>query len=296
ASDTKCYRQMISSGATVVMGLLASSGTQALSKAGIASFMITDTVQDNASPWQTSIIPGNIGVFASAARYLCANGAKNVSIMRDDDPLKATAFAALAAGIYQHCGIKTNIVTVPYGTADLAPYVTKAVQGKPDALQALVVEPAQTIANAVTSAGYPMSKTLMTPIATSSFFSNPKTNGLMVQSAGQLPLPSNPNRDVQSYLKFMKSGAGGADPSAQLSLPGFQMLTTIWQAGKAIGFNKLTGRALVTYMNTKAAGRLHITASRVISKVPGAAGLKQPYVHFYRWNESAKKLVDGGWW
>jgi branched-chain amino acid transport system substrate-binding protein len=293
ASDTACYREFISDGAVAVIGILPGSATigyPLLSKVGIPSFMIGASRGDDTSPWENNISGSAASSFTSAARYACANHAKNVSVMHDDTAAATSSFELYAAKIYSRCGIQVNLVPVPYGTADMAPYITKAVETKPDLLDAMATAPGATLAQGITSAGFPLSKTLMpgggTPTAAE--------NGVTFVSGWEQPLKQNTNPQIKTFLKYMGTASPGSDPDAQLTLPAFQDITTIWQVGQAIGFAKLTGRSLQKYMNTKAVGHLQIFGSLDVSIDTGSPGVKQPFSNLSQWKNG--KFVDLGWW
>lgn len=293
ASDTACYREFISDGALAVIGILPSSATigyPLLSKVGIPSFMIGATRGDDTSPWENNISGSAASSFTSAARYACTNHVKHVSVMLDDTAGATSSFALYAAKIYKNCGISVNEVPVPYGTADMAPYITKAVETKPGLLDAMATAAASTLAQGITSAGFPLNKTLIPTGGTPT----KAENGLTFVSGWETPIKQNSNAQIQTFLKYMRTASPGSDPDAQLTLPAFQDITTIWEAAKAVGFTKITGRSLQNYMNTKAVGHLQIFGSLDVGKVPGSPGVKQPFSNLSQWKNG--KLVDLGWW
>jgi len=297
ASDTECYRDFLAQHVMTEMGILANSfslAPQLLYPAGIPTFNITSNASEDRQQWQNSITPGIVEVDTAVARYACAEGYKNVSWVHDDTPIDTDAWDIFAASIFHECGITLNNVPAPYGSPDPAPYVEKAVSTHPDLLFFAITVPAATMLNAISNAGYPMSKVVSGLSLNQQFFSDPRAVGITLGSGWDLPVTQSRVRDVQTYLTAMKKYAPGSNPLAQLSLPAFQSLITIWEVAKAVGFANVTGPAIERYMTTRAPGHLRIFAALTDKNTPAFPGVRVPYFHLYRWTRG--RLVDLGWW
>jgi ABC-type branched-subunit amino acid transport system substrate-binding protein len=296
ASDTACYRKFQSNGVIAVMGILANSGTvgvKLMTAARIPAFMVGG-FGDDGSPWSNEVTGSVTSAYAVPARYACAKGYKRVSILYQDIATHTQALSSYAATTFKKCGISVNEVAVPETAADPSPYVAKATSTHPQLLVPVVPMPATTVVNAITTAGFPMSKVLMSPVLSQGFFSSPKSSGVMFESGWGIPVTQNSDSDVQTFLQYMRSDSPGTDPLTQLAVPAFQELTTIWQAAKAVGFSKVTGTAIHDYMLNEAAGRVRVLAGQPVTKVAGEPGVRQPWAQLYRW--TGGKLVDLGWW
>lgn len=297
AADKTCYDEFANDKVTAVIGILPSQetvGYPMMSKLGIPSFMIGASRADDLSPWEDNISGSAEGGYTAAARYACASGDTRVSVLRDDIPSEQESWGLYAARIMSSCGVTVNMVTVPYGTADLAPYVQKAVQTNPQLLIAGETSSGTSGIDAIAGAGYPASKVLSTGSISAQFLTDSNANGLRFMSGWQYPSRQNKNADIQTYLNAMARYSPGSDPTAQLSVPAFQDIMTIWSVGQALGFNKLTGRSLQRYLNTKAGGTLHIFAGLTAKNVPGNPGVKNPWIQIYRLKGG--KITSLGWW
>jgi ABC-type branched-subunit amino acid transport system substrate-binding protein len=276
ASDTKCYRQFVSDEVDVAMGVLANHATVGLpmlSDAGIPSFMTPTSPKDDESEWQHSLTGGAATAEGAIARYLCAQGAKKVSVIIDDAPFAKAGLAKYAESTYEACGIALTTVASPYGTPDPAPYIQKAIAGTPDALVVASVSPATATLKAVTGAKFPISKTIMVANAGKDFYTDPMAEGVSIVSSTRIPLDTTKNQDAQTYLQMVEKYAKGGDPLLQFAAPAYQQLTTIWQAAKAIGFDKADGASIQEYMANEAAGKLRVLMALPIEKVPELPGV-----------------------
>lgn len=298
ASDLKCYREFIDEKTVAVLGLMSSSSTYLpkLEAAGIPSFVTGNTVAEEESSWHIGS-PGIIESYTTTARYACAKGVKNITIFQQDYPTARAAQGVLAAGIFTACGIQVNNVYMPFGTADPAPYVQQAVSTKPDLLfisgQAL---PITTFLATITAAGFPIDKVITVPTGTKGWLADPKAPGIRIITRSGYPVEQSTDPDVQTFLKYMQKYSPGTDPvEGSLSLPAFSQILMIWDAAKAIGFDKLTGQALHDYMNNEAPGKLKIfSAHGTVVVPPRFVGVKDPYQRVLRW--TGTELADEGWW
>ena len=298
ASDLACFHQFAAEHVVATMGLLGSSGTVGtplLSKAGSVEFMVPITSADLASPWEMALSPGTPGTYGAPARYACAHGYKRVSVLGDQVAQEEAAETQAYNQVYKRCGISVNYVTAPQGTPDLAPYIQKAVDTSPQLLLAAPSVPGDTLVSDIEQSGFPITKTIMVPEAEADFFSTPAVAGLLVEEAAQLQLASNPNPDVRIFRKDLREFSPGSNPFGQLSLEAYQDVIMLWQAAEAVGFSKMSGRAIEKYINTKAAGKLDIWAATPVTRTPGQPGVKGSYMAIMRVNAGAK-LTQLGWW
>jgi ABC-type branched-subunit amino acid transport system substrate-binding protein len=298
AADLKCYHSIIGSEPVAMLGLLENSATYLplLVSAHIPSFMFAGTAAEEQSSWSVGL-GGGLETYTAAAKYACAKGLKNVTVFQQDVPQSRNSEAAFAAGIFSACGITVNNVYMPLGTADPAPYIQKAVGTNPQLLfiggQA---SPITTFLSALTAAHFPIDKVMTVPTSAPGWLSNPQSNGLLIlgNQAGY-PAPQSTVADNKTFLQYMAKYSPGADPTAALTLPAFQDMLIIWEVGKAIGFNNLTGQAIYNYMNNTAPGHLEVfDAYGNVVIPPTWAGVKDPYEHILQWTGS--KFTDLGWW
>ena len=298
ASDLKCYHSVIGSQPVAMMGLLENSETYLplLVKAHIPSFMFAGSASEEQSPWSMGL-GGVLESYTSAAKYACAKGYKNVTVFQQDVPSSRDSEAAFAAGIFSACKIQVNNVYMPLGTADPAPYIQKAVAGNPQLLfMSGQAAPITTFLSEFTAAHFPIDKVLTVPTSAPGWLSNSASNGLLIMG-GQAgyPAPQSTDADNKTFLQYMTKYSPGADPTAALTLPAFQDMLTIWEVGKAIGFNNLTGQAVYNYMNNVAPGHLNIFDTHGDVVIPPVwVGVKDPYEHIVQWTGS--QFTDDGWW
>jgi ABC-type branched-subunit amino acid transport system substrate-binding protein len=298
ASDLKCYHSVIGSQPVAMMGLLENSETYLplLVQAHIPSFMFAGSASEEQSPWSMGL-GGVLESYTAAAKYACAKGYKNVTVFQQDVPSSRDSEAAFAAGIFSACKIQVNNVYMPLGTADPAPYIQKAVATNPQLLfMSGQSAPITTFLSDFTAAHFPIDKVLTVPTSAPGWLSNSASDGLLIMG-GQAgyPAPQSTDADNKTFLQYMAKYSPSADPTAALTLPAFQDMLTIWEVGKAIGFNNLTGQALYNYMNNVAPGHLNIFDTHGDVVIPPVwVGVKDPYEHIMQWTGSA--FVDDGWW
>lgn len=297
ASDLKCYHTMIGSQPVAAMGLLTNSATYLplLVQAHIPSFMFASTAAEEKSPWSMGL-GSSIESYTAAAKYACAKGLKNVTVFQQDLPQARDAEAAISSSIFSACNIQVNNVYMPEGTADPAPYIQKAVASNPQLLFiAGEASPITTFLSALTAAHFPTDKVLTVPTSAPGWLSNADSDGLLIMGQSGYPAPQSTDPDTQTFLKYLAKYSPGSDPTATLTLPGFQDMLIIWEVGKAVGFNNLTAQAIYNYMNNVAPGHLDIFATHgAVVIPPGWAGVKMPYEHIMQWTGS--KFTDEGWW
>lgn len=297
ASDTKCYRQFAANHDVAQVGGLPSQdsiGLSILSKAGIPSFTVLSG-PGNASPWQETITGDTTTALASAAVYACARGDRKVSLMTDDLPVVRDAYAKFVAPVLARCGVKVNLVYAPATVTDLAPFVQKAIASHPDLLIDGVIGLAIQHLPAIVASGFPISRTILADAGPSSaLFAEPKASGVLLATSTYIPVKQDTNSDVQTYLTALGQYAPGADPLATFTGISFSQLYTVWQASKAIGFNKVTGPLIKDYMLNQAPDHLNVFLARVVSSSSGYPGMKQPYSVVSRWTGTG--LVNLGWW
>jgi ABC-type branched-subunit amino acid transport system substrate-binding protein len=297
ASDLKCYHTIVGSQPVAALGLLANSATYLplLAQAKIPSFMFASSASEEQSPWEMGL--GSAPeTYTAAAKYACAKGLKNVAVFQQDLPAARAGESAFANGIFSSCGIQVNNVYMPLGTADPAPYIQKAVANNPQLLFiAGQTSPITTFLSALSAAHFPTDKVLTTPTSAPGWLSNPESNGLLIFGQSGYPAPQSSDPDMQTFLKYLAKYSPGSDPTATLTLPGFQDMLTIWEVGKAIGFNNLTGQAFYNYMNNVAPGHLSVFGTHGDVVIPpGWTGVKMPYEHIMQWTGS--KFADEGWY
>lgn len=296
ASDLKCYKQFIDRNVVAVLGLLGNSATYLpkLVDAKIPSFVLPGTPAELKSPW--TVTPGgSIETYTAAAHYACAKGLKNIAVFQQDLPQARTAGGAFAKGIFSACGIQVNNVYMPYGTADPAPYIQRAVKSNPELLfiagQALSIS---AFLKAIPASGFPMDKVLTVPTAAPNWLQDPKATGIRVMGRSAYPEPSSPDPDVQTFLRSMQKYSPGADPMGELVFPAFSDIVTIWETAKATGFDKLSGQAIYDYMNNVAPGKLKIFGGNGTVVIPPEyVGVRNPYRRIQQWTGS--KMIDEGW-
>jgi ABC-type branched-subunit amino acid transport system substrate-binding protein len=298
SSDLACYRQMISDHATAMMGLMSYNAEYLplLAKAGIPDFVFTTSEAEEKSPWEMQITPSNIEAYAVSAKFACAKGDKNVSVLNQDLPSARANEAIWADGIFQACGIKVNNAYIPLGTADPAPYIQKAISNNP---QLLIIPgttiPEGTLLDAIHSAGFPIDRVIGVPDGNPGWLSAPNTAGIMMLVPGGYAVPQDTSPAIQTFMQALQKYSPGANPlEDSLPLSAFQNTYAIWQAGQAVGFKNLNGTTLYQYMNGKAPGHLQIYASHTVVVPPGLPGVKEPYTDILQWTGS--KLTDLGWW
>jgi hypothetical protein len=97
--------------------------------------------------------------------------------------------------------------------------------------------------------------------------------------------------DVAAYVNAMKSGSVDyRDPSVEW---GWALAMWVYNASKAVGFDKLTGATLASYLRT--AVHQPIPLSRTWGPGPTTAPqVKQPYARMLIWNGSTFTPVSGG--
>jgi ABC-type branched-subunit amino acid transport system substrate-binding protein len=297
ASDLKCYHTIIGSQPVAALGLLSNSATYLplLAQAKIPSFMFASSASEEQSPWQMGL--GSAPeTYTAAAKYACAKGLKNVTVFQQDLPSARAAESAFASAIFSSCSIQVNNVYMPLGTADPAPYIQKAVATNPQLLFiAGQASPITTFLSALSAAHFPTDKVMTVPTSAPGWLSNPESNGLHIIGGSGYPAPQSTDPDTQTFLKYLAKYSPGSDPTATLTLPGFTDMLIIWEIGKAIGFNNLTGQAIYNYMNNVAPGHLSLFGGHGDVVIPpGWAGVKSPYEHIMQWTGS--KFTDDGWY
>jgi branched-chain amino acid transport system substrate-binding protein len=297
-SDGECYQKVIAAHATAMLGLMSYNAEYLplLAKAGIPDFVFTDSQQEEQSSWEVQTSPSGAEAYTVGARYACAKGYTNVSVLNEDLPTSRLDEAVFAAGIFRACGIRVNNVYRPLTTADPSPYIQKAIGTHPQLLiiPGLTV-PELTLVAAIRAAGYPVGRVIGVTDATSGWLSDPATAGILIMSPGTYPVPQNSDPAAQVFLQAMKKYSPGTNVLLD-NLPQtlFQMVMAIWEAGKAIGFAHLNGTTLHKYMNSQAPGHLQIFGSHVVVLPPGLPGVKEPYTEIFQW--TGRKLVDLGWY
>jgi ABC-type branched-subunit amino acid transport system substrate-binding protein len=298
ASDLKCYHTIIGAQPVAMMGLLENSETYLplLVQAHVPSFLFAGSAAEEQSPWSMGL-GGIIETYTAAAKYACAKGYKNVTVFQQDVPSSRESEAAFAAGIFSACKIQVNNVYMPLGTADPAPYIQKAVATNPQLLfMSGQAAPITTFLSDFTAAHFPIDKVLTVPTSAPGWLSSSDSDGLLVlgNQAGY-PSSQSTNADNKTFLQYMAKYSPGADPTAALTLPAFQDMLIIWEVGKAIGFNNLSGQAVYNYLNNVAPGHLAIfDAHGDVAIPPVYVGVKDPYEHIEQWTGS--QFVDEGWW
>jgi hypothetical protein len=133
--------------------------------------------------------------------------------------------------------------------------------------------------------------------AATDLYDDPNANGVAFFSGQNyyfLPQLKQPTAEAADYFKYMKRVSPSADATSGLASLTFSDVVTIWRAAKAIGWNKLTSKALYTYMNTKADGKLQVFMASTLHKVPGLPGMKQP--NMFLWRLQNRKAVPLGKW
>jgi len=298
ASDLKCYHTVVGSQPVAMLGLLENSATYLplLVQAHIPSFMFAGSPGEEQSPWSMGL-GGIIETYTAAAKYACAKGLKNVTVFQQDVPSARESEAAFATGIFSACKIQVNNVYMPLGTADPAPYIQKAVATNPQLLfMSGQAAPITTFLTAFTAAHFPIDRVLTVPTSAPGWLSKSESDGLLILGGQSgYPAPQSADPDNQTFLKYMAKYSPDADPTAALTLPAFQDMLVIWEVGKAIGFNNLTGQAIYNYMNNVAPGHLAVFDTHGVVVVPsGWVGVKDPYEHIMQWTGS--KFTDEGWW
>jgi hypothetical protein len=298
ASDTKCYNQFVSNGDTAVIGIMANQsniGLPTLGKSQIPSYTVGVNGTEDKSPWQDSFGGGGIGAVTTPAWYACAKGLKKISFVTEDSALRSSNLAQYANGIFSSCHIDVNLVKVPMGTADIAPFVQKAVASNPQLVIVVLGNPgAKTIVNQFAAVHFPATKLMIVAQIEQQFLGNPNAVGALFVTNAQLPVRQNPDPDIKSYRRYMAKVAPGFDVFTQLSLPAFQEVVMVWQAAKAVGFAKATGATIQRYMNKKAPGTMHVFAGGTVSLLPGLPGNKYPYDIIYRFKKGSVQFL--GFW
>jgi hypothetical protein len=155
--------------------------------------------------------------------------------------------------------------------------------------------PITTFVNAISAANFPMEKVLTAPTTVPGWLDNPKTHGILLMTRSGFPAPQSTDPDIQTYLKYMAQFSPSADVESPLSLVAFQNFMMLWETGKAIGFDKLTGQGIYDYMNNVAPGKLKIFAGYGTVTIPvDYAGVKSPYQRIMQW--TGTDFTDQGWY
>jgi branched-chain amino acid transport system substrate-binding protein len=299
AQTEACTRTVLSEGAQAIFGLAPAFGSPSLSiaqAAGVPTFD-TSTPQEDSSHWNVGLMPGTTGEYSAMATYLCTLKPKRVGLLFYDEPIYHTALER-PLQILKNCNVAVTPVYLNPTSPDLTPGVVQVVLAHPDyIMSSLGTAGAVEAAKALVQQGFPLSKVIMDGgELTPQYFNGvgSAVNGEMfTDEFDNMWDTSNP--DIALYHQVL-SKYGGGDPYIEFKLWTVSQLMTIYDAAKAIGFDKVDGKTLAQYFaKTPTFPIFGSHAGSTPPPNPSYPGVRQQYVGVGRYeNGKLVNLVKSG--
>lgn len=274
------------------------AGAPVYSKSGIPSFICMNTEQDFASPTNYGLAPGGWGIPGAMAKFACGQSdVKRVAFFTVDLP-NYVPEAENIGQMLKRCGKSLEHFTYPATATDVAPYVLKAADFKPDfvLLDPLAGPSVIKIYQQFAQQGVSASHVILLGAAASYetlHGGGAAMNGTYV-SGQNASWDDTSNPDVSAYLRAMKGSP--VDPREENVETGYSVVMFLYEAAKKIGFDRFNSASLAKFLEDKANNGFHIPLSRslVIPGPEGFAKMRQPSAQIMQWQDGKLSVVTKG--
>jgi ABC-type branched-subunit amino acid transport system substrate-binding protein len=298
ATDTVCAHNALNANATAMIGCdgaWSSSGLQVLEAAKVPSINCLTGTVDVTNPWSFGITPSGLGEDQALAGYICERSdVKTMAFIAAN----LTADLPLVAGVKKvltGCGKTLAPFLYPATATDVAPYVQKAANAKPDfVLLNVFGTQVVSMVTAFKQNGIPASK-IAAPDADLPYATISQAGSVLngIYSIEQFtPWDNTSDPQVAAYFDAMKGSS--VDPRDGNVEWGYSDVMTIYDAAKHIGVDNFSSATLANFLQTQ--NNFPIPLSRVLVN-PGpkiAPQEKQPWARIYQLQGGKFVLVPAG--
>jgi branched-chain amino acid transport system substrate-binding protein len=295
-----CAHRLVKSNPVAMIGCDVSwgvAGKPVFAKAGIPSIYCLNSPDELKDPMAFGMGPGGPGEQVAIAKWICTQPQIKTVVSQLLDLPQLRAYANFTTPVIKGCGKKISYVYLALGAADVTPVVNQIVARKPDFVLSFAQGGAQTVQvfRGLHQAGYP-SDQIFTMSSSLNYEELLKPAGeamdgvrFVLEGAN---MQDSANPDAAKYTAAVQGKTYSSLNSTVEQ--GYVDVQAIAVAGRAIGFDKLTGRTLAAYLNSTTG--VGVPMSRQIIN-PGPAGtpqVKQPYGQLVQWQGGKLTTITDG--